>query len=71
MIDPKEIRFLPDYPVRSMSEIGWCGHEKAQFQGMFSLVGYYHCPDCESRICPQEFQRCLNFSSKKLRTVSE
>lgn len=56
MTDPSQIRFYPDYPVRKLSEVTNCKHEKAQFQGLYSLIGYYHCPDCESKFCPQEFQ---------------
>jgi hypothetical protein len=52
----KDIVFMPDYPVRELKDITWCDHKEARFQGMYSLVGYYHCPNCKSKICPQEFQ---------------
>jgi hypothetical protein len=52
----KDVVFMPDYPIRKLKDITWCDHKEAQFQGMYSLVGYYHCPNCKSKICPQEFQ---------------
>jgi len=55
---PAAIPYLyPPYPIRTLSEVTDCEHKDAQFQGMYSLVGHYHCPDCKSRFCPQEFQK--------------
>ena len=51
------IGFYPDYPIRNIKDVEWCKHKRAGFQGQFSLIGYYHYPDCRSNICPQEFQR--------------
>lgn len=45
-----------DYVLRSLNDIKNCSHEKAQFYGMYSLVGYYYCDECMSKFCPQEFQ---------------
>ena len=47
----------PPYPIKGMSEVTDCEHKHAQFQGMYSLLGHYHCPVCKSRFCPQEFQK--------------
>lgn len=52
----EDIKFLPDYPVRSLNDVPKCKHENAQFQGLYSLIGYYYCPDCKSKFEPQEFQ---------------
>jgi hypothetical protein len=49
----------PPYPIKGMSEVTDCEHKHAQFQGMYSLLGHYHCPVCKSRFCPQEFQKYL------------
>ncbi len=51
------IEIYPDYPLKKLCDVRGCSHEKAQFQGRYSLVGYYYCPDCESKFDPQEFQR--------------
>ena len=49
--------FHPDYPVRSLKDVPLCDHDEAQFQGLYSLVGYYYCPTCESKFEPQDFQQ--------------
>jgi len=56
MANINDIRIFPEYPIRTLSEVDGCDHKDACFQGMYSLIGYYYCPDCESRFCPQEFQ---------------
>ena len=60
MSDKTKIPYLyPPYPIKALSEVTDCEHKHAQFQGMYSLIGHYHCPCCRSRFCPQEFQKYL------------
>lgn len=47
---------MSDYPIRKLSEVPDCDHKGAQFWGMYSLIGYYHCDKCQSKFCPQEYQ---------------
>jgi len=35
--------FYPPYPIKALSEVTDCEHKHAQFQGMYSLIGHYHC----------------------------
>ena len=59
-MEKEYIGFYPDYPIKSIKDVTDCEHKRAGFQGLYSLIGYYHCPDCKSKFCPQEFRRGLN-----------
>ncbi len=57
------------YEIRSLKDVKNCSHEKAQFYGLYSFIGYYYCDECMSKFCPQEFQaqpRLSRFSAKEL-----